>query len=119
MRRVAAVLIVLGFTQTGSAAWGSAAWGSAAAGSAAPAQGAGRVGTLSLAVAHLTPAEQSQLPARGVVAWDSADHEMGALLPRHALSITATYGAAGQIKAILGTLRWAATGQPVATALVR
>ncbi len=84
-----------------------------------PAHLAGRVATLSLAVAHLTPAEQRQLPARGVVAWDSADHEMGAVLPRHALSITATYGAASQIRVILGTLRWAATGQPVATALVR
>jgi hypothetical protein len=64
--------------------------------------------------------ERRQLPARGVVAWESADHEMGALLPRHALSITATYGAAkGQIKGILATLRWAATGQPAATVLVR
>ncbi len=44
---------------------------------------------------------------------------MGALLPRHSLSITASYGAAGQIKGILATLRWAATGQPVATVLTR
>jgi hypothetical protein len=84
-----------------------------------PAHLAGRVATLSLAVAGLTAAERRQLPARGVIAWDSADHEMGALLPRHGLSITATYGAARQIKGILGTLRWAATGQPAATALVR
>jgi hypothetical protein len=85
-----------------------------------PAHLAGRVATLSLAVAHIPAAQLRQLPARGVVAWESADHEMGALLPRHALSITATYGAvAGQIKGILATLRWAATGQPVATALAR
>jgi len=85
-----------------------------------PAHLAGRVATLSLAKAHLTASERRELPARGVVAWDSPDHEMGALLPRHALSITATYGAAaGQIKDILATLRWAATGQPVATVLVR
>jgi hypothetical protein len=85
-----------------------------------PAHLAGRVGTLSLAVAGLTAAERRQLPARGMAAWDPADHEMRALLPRHALSITATYGAvAGQIKGILATLRWAATGQPVATALAR
>jgi hypothetical protein len=85
-----------------------------------PAHLAGRVATLSLAKTHLTVSERRHLPARGVVAWDSADHEMGALLPRHALSITATYGAAkGQIKSILATLRWAATGQPAATALVR
>jgi hypothetical protein len=85
-----------------------------------PAHLAGRVATLSLAVAHIPAAQLRRLPARGVVAWESADHEMGALLPRHALSITATYGAvAGQIKGILATLRWAATGQPVATALAR
>jgi hypothetical protein len=85
-----------------------------------PAHLVGRVATLSLAVAGLTAAERRQLPARGVVAWDRADHEMGALLPRHALSITATYGAvAGQVKRILATLRWAANGQPAATALVR
>ncbi len=85
-----------------------------------PAHLVGRVATLSLARAHLTVSERRQLPARGVVAWDSPDHEMGALLPRHALSITATYGAAtGQIKGILATLRWAATGQPVATVLTR
>jgi hypothetical protein len=85
-----------------------------------PAHLAGRVATLNLARAHLTVSERRQLPARGVVAWDSADHEVGALLPRHALSITATYGAApGQIKGILDTLRWAATGQPAATALAR
>jgi hypothetical protein len=85
-----------------------------------PAHVVGRVATLSLAVAGLTAAERRQLPARGVAAWDSADHEIGALLPRHALSITATYGAvAGQIKGILATLRWAATGQPVATVLTQ
>jgi hypothetical protein len=85
-----------------------------------PAHLVGRVATLSLAVARLTVSERRQLPARGVVAWDTADHEMGALLPRHALSITATYGAAaGQIKGILATLRWAATGQTVATVLTR
>lgn len=84
-----------------------------------PAHLAGRVATLSLAVAHLTMSERRQLPARGVVAWDRQDHEMGALLPRRSLSITASYGAAGQIKGILATLRWAATGQAVATALVR
>ena len=85
-----------------------------------PAHLAGRVATLSLATAHLTASERRRLPARGVVAWDSADHAMGALLPRHALRIAATYGAAtGQIKGILATLRWAATGQPAATALVR
>ncbi len=39
---------------------------------------------------------------------------MSALLPRHSLSITASYGAAGQIRGILATLRWAATGQAVA-----
>jgi hypothetical protein len=82
-----------------------------------PAHLAGRVATLSLAKAHLTVSERRQLPASGVAAWDSPDHEMGALLPRHALSITATYGAAaGQIKAILATLRWAATGQPAVLA---
>jgi len=71
-----------------------------------PAHLAGRVATLSLAKAHLTASERRELPARGVVAWDSPDHEMGALLPRHALSITATYGAAArQIKDILATLR--------------
>ena len=81
-----------------------------------PAHLAGRVATVSLAKAHLTESERRQLPPRGVVAWDSADHEMGALLPRPALSITATYGAAkGQIKGILATLRRAATGQPAAT----
>src|SRR5579859_5619355 len=58
-----------------------------------PAHLAGRVATLSLAVAHLTAVQLRQLPARGVAAWDTADHEMGALLPRRALSITATYGA--------------------------
>jgi hypothetical protein len=85
-----------------------------------PAHLAGRVATLSLARARLTVPERRRLPARGVVAWDSPDHEMGAVLPRHTLSITATYGAAtGQIKGILATLRWAATGQPVATALTR
>lgn len=85
-----------------------------------PAHLAGRVATLSLAVARLTAAQLRQLPARGVAAWDRADHELGALLPRRALSITATYGAAaGEIKSILATLRWAATGQPAATALVR
>ena len=85
-----------------------------------PAHLAGRVATLSLAVAGLTAAQRRQLPARGVVAWDSADHEMGALLPRHGLGITATYGAAaGQIKGILATLRWAATGQPATTVLTR
>jgi hypothetical protein len=85
-----------------------------------PAHLAGRVATLSLAKAHLTVSERRQLPPGGVVAWDSADHEMGALLPRPALSITATYGAAkGQIKAILATLRRAATGQLAGTALVR
>ena len=85
-----------------------------------PAHLAGRTATLSLAKPHLTVSERRRLPARGVVAWDSPDHEMGALLPRHALSITATYGAAaGQVKGILATLRWAVTGQPVATALVR
>jgi len=83
-----------------------------------PAHLAGRVATLSLEVAHLSAAEVRQLPARGVVAWDTADHQMGALLPRHKLNIAATYGAgAGQIRSILATLRWAATGQPVATAL--
>ena len=84
-----------------------------------PAHLAGRVATLNLAVAHLTVSERRQLPARGVVAWDQADHQMGALLPRHSLSITASYGAAGQIKGILATLRWAATGQTVATVLTR
>ena len=84
-----------------------------------PAHLAGRVATLSLAVAHLTVPERRQLPARGVVAWDQPDHQMSALLPRHSLRITASYGAAGQIKGILATLRWAATGQPVAAALNR
>src|SRR5580700_9052959 len=85
-----------------------------------PAHLAGRVATLSLAKAHLTGSERRQLPPGGAVAWDSADHEMGALLPRPALSITATYGAAkGQIKGILATLRRAATGQLVGIALVR
>src|SRR5580700_10315845 len=85
-----------------------------------PAHLAGRVATLSLAKAHLTVSERRQLPPGGAVAWDSADHEMGALLPRPALSITATYGAAkGQIKDILATLRRAATGQLVGIALVR
>ena len=84
-----------------------------------PAHLAGRVATLSLAKAHLTVSERRQLPPGGVVAWDSADHEMGALLPRPALSITATYGAAkGQIKGILATLRRAA-GQPGQSASVR
>ena len=85
-----------------------------------PAHLVGRVATVSLAKAHLTESERRQLPPRGVVAWDSADHEMGALLPRPALSITATYGAAkGQIKGILATLRRAATGQLAGTVLVR
>ena len=85
-----------------------------------PAHLAGRVATLSLAKAHLTVSERRQLPPGGVVAWDSADHEMGALLPRPSLSITATYGAAkGQIKGILATLRRAATGQLASTVLVR
>jgi glycoside hydrolase-like protein len=85
-----------------------------------PAHLAGRVATLSLVKAHLTVSERRQLPARGVVAWDSADHEMGALLPRHPLSIAATYGgAAGQVKGILATLRWAATGQPAGAVLTR
>jgi len=83
------------------------------AGQQCPAHLVGRVATVGLQVGRPAGGPLRGAPGGTAVSWDSVSHEIRAALPRRQVAVTATYGTgSGQVRAILATLRWAATGQP-------